>query len=271
MKKIFFFILITPLSFQLHTAAHEKSNKLFTDLLTARFLESNPMREGALEAEKLVGSFESLLMQQPVDSQTAQELAEFSAQAFDKQLDAIAPAKLIAAGQYLLLQGGSVGLLEMLKYKLADMFIKDHSAETIEIFKSIKSLGNQANLALQVLQQSGAIDLFVHGKDSSFLDSSLISYEQLAYILDVYADILAGKPVKLQDQYEQSFPSKIWSTLKSFVANHNQQILAGLEMAGSIALTAVTHGAAAPSIGVAAASIARAAVHATGPACCILL
>ena len=271
MKKTFFFIAPLLIASPLFSASSKASasvepvnpSNLYTKLLIERFLESNPLQKGAVNAEKIAESFESLLAQQPQPEQSIESLAKSSALALDAQLNEYPPADLIAAGQYLFLQGKSLGLVEILKYKLADIFIKDHSPEMIEVLKSIKSLGNQANLSLQVLQQSGAVALFMQGKDNSFLDSSLINYEQLAYILDVYADIQLGKLVKLDHDLGQSFPSKVWEALKTFVGNHNKQILAGLGMAGSIALTALTHGAAAPSIAVAAASIAKAAMNAS--------
>ncbi len=280
MKKTFFFMLSVSLLFSLRAADEsasaasvvpETSLSIYNQLLIDRFLESNPLQPGAINAEKIAESFESLLAQQPQLSQTVEDLAKSSALAIDAQLNEFPPAELIAAGQFLLLHGKSLGLVEILKYKLADIFIKDHSAAMIEIFKSIKSLGNQANLSLQILQQSEALNMFTQGKDNTFLDASLINYEQLAYILDVYADIKVGKLVKLNTTLEQSFPSKIWIALKSFIIKHNQQILAGLQMAGSIALTALTHGAAAPTLAVAAASIAKAAINATGSSPCCLL
>ena len=277
MKNVLTSLLALLISSPLYSAAAASSSSLsssslgFKTLLKERLLESNPLQPGAVVAEGLLESFDSLLFQQPQMNQTADELATRSAEELDSKLSQYSAAKLIAAGQFLFLQGKSLGFVEILKYKLADIFIKDHSPEMILTLKSIKSLGNQANLSLQVLQQSGAILLFVEGKDSSFFDSSLINYEQLAYILDIYADIVAGKPVKLQAELEQSFSSKIWTALKSFVANHNQQIFAGLAMAGSIAATAATSGAAAPTIGVAAVAIARAASNAPGSPCCNLL
>ncbi len=268
MKKTSFFILLLSIALPLSSAESKTSSSvepvdpstIYTKLLIERFLESNPLQHGAVNAEKIAESFESLLAQQPQPEQSAESLAKSSALAFDKQLNEYPAAELIAAGQYLFLQGKSLGLVEILKYKLADMFIKDHSPKMIETLKSIRSLGNQANLSLQVLQQSGAVVLFMEGNDNSFLDSSLINYEQLAYILDIYADIKLGKLVKLNHELEQSFSSKIWGALKTFVAHHNKKILAGLGMAGSIALTVLTQGAAAPSIGVAAAAIAKAAM-----------
>ena len=138
---------------------------------------------------------------------------------------------LLQKKQQLELKNTSLALVAISTLKLAELFLKDHSPEMIEALKTITPLEKQKDLSLRILTWGGALQIFREREEDLALNFSLLTYEQLAYILDIYAEAQLKKVINLQFDLEHSFDAKIWQALVFFVVRHNQTIFLQLVQA----------------------------------------
>ena len=219
MKKI---ILLSLAPFCIHGAAEEKkANSVSEEQALEEVLgAAHFCSEGKVAAKEILQVYQALIAQIPCTEQIVPEAAKAMAKALAKY----DVTTLVKAGKFLLLSN-TVGPVLCIKIHLAKLFIEDHSPHMITLLKPISQEGH-ALLALQILRLSGAEELFKERANLQYFEYSLLNYTALAHIVDVTAQIRAGKKVTLDPDKEPSFAGWVLNAMKNLIMNHNQELLA---------------------------------------------